>query len=181
MDGVHDPGGKECFGPVRWQADESGKPFHEDWKARAWGILLSSGGHPSWTLDWWRYVRERIEPSGYLTRNYFDQWIQSLAAALIDDAIANIDELVSGRARFEPRTEVRPGANPASAYARLADPKPYKADTEAGPAFAIGDEVRAKAIDHPHHTRLPAYARGRICTVEELQGGESSPMTVPGA
>ncbi len=171
MDGVHDLGGKEGFGPVRWQADESGTPFHEEWEARAWGILLSAGGHPSWTLDWFRHVRERIEPTDYLTRPYFDHWIQTLMAMLIDDEIADMDELISGHSRLEPRTKTYPGDDPAGAHARLADANPYKADVKAGPAFAIGDDVRAKATGHAHHTRLPAYVRGWVGTVQEHHGG----------
>ena len=90
MDGVHDLGGKDGFGPVRWQADEDGAPFHADWEARAWGIFYSAGGHPSWTIDWTRHVRERIEPSVYLATPYFDHWIWTMMAMLIDDGIADI-------------------------------------------------------------------------------------------
>jgi len=173
MDGVHDLGGREGFGPVHWQADESGAPFHAEWEARAWALSLCAGGHPSWTLDWYRHVRERIAPTDYLTRPYFDHWTQTLMAMLIDDGIADLDEVVSGHARFEPKTETYPGADPAGAYADLADADPYKAEVKTKPAFAIGEAVRAKSVGHAHHTRLPAYVRGRTGTVEEQHGGRT--------
>jgi len=36
--------------------------------------------------------------------------------------------------------------------------------------FAVGDRVRTRALDPPHHTRLPRYARGHVGEVVEVQG-----------
>jgi nitrile hydratase len=36
--------------------------------------------------------------------------------------------------------------------------------------FRIGDQVRARRVDPPHHTRLPRYARGAAGTVTGLLG-----------
>ena len=38
------------------------------------------------------------------------------------------------------------------------------------PLFRGGDQVRARAGDPPHHTRLPRYARGQVGEVVEIQG-----------
>ena len=38
------------------------------------------------------------------------------------------------------------------------------------PLFRVGDRVRARAGDPPHHTRLPRYARGQVGEVVEIQG-----------
>ncbi|TQM10026.1 SH3-like domain-containing protein [Pseudonocardia kunmingensis] len=40
----------------------------------------------------------------------------------------------------------------------------------AEPRFAVGDRVRAHAVDPPHHTRVPRYARGHVGEVVEVQG-----------
>ena len=90
MDTVHDIGGRQGFGPVHWQHDHDEEAFHEEWQARAWAMCMCMfavwRGNPEvWTLDWFRHVRERIDPIDYLTRNYYDQWVQSLAATLIDN------------------------------------------------------------------------------------------------
>jgi nitrile hydratase len=42
--------------------------------------------------------------------------------------------------------------------------------TTAEPRYAIGDRVRARAVDPPHHTRVPRYARGQVGEVVEVQG-----------
>jgi nitrile hydratase subunit beta len=38
------------------------------------------------------------------------------------------------------------------------------------PRFAVGDRVRARPVDPPHHTRIPRYARGHVGEVVEVQG-----------
>jgi len=40
----------------------------------------------------------------------------------------------------------------------------------ADPLFRVGDRVRTKVGDPPHHTRLPRYARGQVGEVVEIQG-----------
>lgn len=44
------------------------------------------------------------------------------------------------------------------------------ADATVGARFAVGDRVRTRAVDPPHHTRLPRYARGQVGEVVEVQG-----------
>jgi nitrile hydratase len=39
-----------------------------------------------------------------------------------------------------------------------------------GARFAVGDRVRAVAVDPPHHTRVPRYVRGQRGVVVEVQG-----------
>jgi hypothetical protein len=56
MDGVHDLGGREGFGPIVDKADD--KPFHADWEMRAFGMKQASAASKSWTIDWFRHSRE---------------------------------------------------------------------------------------------------------------------------
>jgi nitrile hydratase len=67
MDGVHDLGGVQGFGPLEIDRDEP--PFHHDWEARMWGLNEAMTGDPGWTIDWWRHVR-LILPLDYLSRPY---------------------------------------------------------------------------------------------------------------
>ena len=101
MDTVHDIGGRQGFGPVHWQHDHDEMAFHEEWQPRAWAMCMCMfavwRGNPEvWTLDWFRHVRERIDPIDYLTRNYYDQWVQTLAATLIDNGTILLEELLAG-------------------------------------------------------------------------------------
>jgi nitrile hydratase len=36
--------------------------------------------------------------------------------------------------------------------------------------FAVGNRVRAAAVDPAHHTRVPRYVRGQVGVVVEVQG-----------
>jgi uncharacterized protein YfaP (DUF2135 family) len=44
--------------------------------------------------------------------------------------------------------------------------------------FTSGDQVRARSVDPPHHTRLPAYVRGAVGTIVEVQGTHRLPDDV---
>ncbi len=65
MDGVHDLGGREGFGPI--PDKEDAQPFHAEWETRAFGMEQSSAGGTGWSIDWFRHCRELIVPTDYLT------------------------------------------------------------------------------------------------------------------
>ena len=98
MDGIHDLGGKEGYGPI--DVDESETPFHAPWEGRMWGISRLARA-PDWTIDWWRHVRELIDPVDYLKRPYFDSWAQTHLAAFINSGIISLEEAVSGKTQPE--------------------------------------------------------------------------------
>src|SRR5215467_9809650 len=78
MDGIHDLGGRQGFGTIN--VHETEVPFHEPWEARVLGIVRAMSPAADWNIDWFRHCRELIEPVDYLTRPYFDQWLQTYAA-----------------------------------------------------------------------------------------------------
>jgi nitrile hydratase len=167
MDGVHDLGGVQGFGPIG--IDDDTRPFKYDWEGRMWGINEAMEGDAGWTLDWWRHVRELIMPIDYLTRPYFDQWAQVYAALLIDSGIATIGEMAEGKTRGAWRA----GASPMGAEAvRKASghTESFRRDTGAKPRFATGQKVTARAAGALGHTRLPGYVRGRTGVVHAYRG-----------
>jgi nitrile hydratase len=169
MDTVHDIGGRQGFGPVRWQKDHDEKPFHEEWQARTWAMCMYMfagwrGNPEAWTLDWFRHVRERIEPINYLTRNYFDQWVQSLAATLIDNGTIRLEEFLPGSAAIVDESTRKSGSTTEKS---LADGNELAASE---PAFSVGQKVRTKMSIAAFHTRLPAYVRGRVGVIESYHG-----------
>ena len=149
MDGVHDLGGREGFGPVPWQQDADGAPFHEAWEPRAWALFLAfmRFGDPAWNLDWCRHVKERIGPLDYLSHNYFDLWTQTAMAATIEGGFAKVEEYVDGKAHFQPPEQTR-------------DEPCTPAETNA-PTYSVGDAVRVKHNLPDRHTRRPGYTAGR--------------------
>ena len=167
MAGIHDLGGRQGFGPI--DVDEKEEPFHEPWEGRVRGMVNAMGRPPDWSIDWFRHCRELIDPVDYLSRPYFDQWLQSYCAMLVNSGVATVEELASGHARG-PVTGV--SAPMSAAAVATARPGAARFDREPGapPRYAVGDAVRAITLGTPGHTRLPGYARGRRGVVHALHG-----------
>ena len=163
MDTIHDLGGREGFGPVRWQDDTDSMLFHHAWQARTWAICLNmfrrfTEDQTGWTLDWHRHVIERIPPAQYLAMNYFEKWAQHMMATLIDDGVASIEEFAEGRSHRKPRPVPR---------------NPFPVATDPGaPRFKVGDRVVARRSTAAMHSRLVSYARGRTGIVDVWHGPE---------
>ena len=117
MDGVHDLGGREGFGPIVGKTDD--KVIHADWEIRDFAMKQSSAAGQSWTIDWFRHCRELADPIDYLTRPYYDQWLTTLAAQLIDEGYLSLDEIKRGASAFV----AKPGLPPQTAEAARADRK----------------------------------------------------------
>lgn len=172
MDGPHDLGGKEGFGPV--EVDEPEVPFHHDWEGRMWGIARSTGA-PGWTIDWWRHMRELIDPVSYLSRPYFDSWAQTQIAGFVDSGTFTFEEAVTGRSAAasgdEPQVLSREDA--VAADRRSA----HRFDRELGtaPAYQAGDAVRARRLGRTGHTRLPNYVHGCVGIIHAYHGAHVLP------
>jgi nitrile hydratase subunit beta len=168
MDGVHDLGGREGFGPILDKDDD--KPFHADWETRAFGIKQSSAAATSWTIDWFRYCRELTGPVDYLTRPYFDQWLTTLAAQMVDEGYLTLDEVKTGASSFAPNPSRSPQSSQA-ARASVNDPRSFAVSVNAPPRFALGATVRCRLDGGSGHTRLPGYVRGRAGEIHTHHGG----------
>jgi nitrile hydratase len=167
MDGIHDLGGKHGYGPI--DVDEPEVAFHAPWEGRMWAISRNRGA-PGCTIDWWRHVRELIEPADYLTRPYFDQWAQTEFAVHIDAGVFTLDEVIAGRSSSPPAPN-RPGLDRDGALdADRARAYRFDRDINEAPQFAAGERVRASAFGSTHHSRLPDYVRGREGTIHAHHG-----------
>lgn len=172
MDGVHDLGGRQGFGPI--DVDEPEAPFHAPWEGRMWGIARAMRRPPGWTIDWWRHGRELIDPADYLSRPYYDQWMQTYAALLVDSGIATVTEIATGETQA-PSVDLGPPMPPEEVAAASAAAVRFDRADAGPPAFAVGDRVRAKLAGAPGHTRLPGYVRGRVGTIHALRGAHVLP------
>jgi nitrile hydratase subunit beta len=172
MDGVHDLGGREGFGPIKGKHD--GQMIHAEWEIRDFAIKQSAAAGQSWTIDWFRYCRELADPVDYLTRPYYDQWLTTAVAQFIDEGYLTLDEVKAGVAAFTPK----PGVPPQSAEAACAavkNPRSFAVSVNAPPRFAIGERVRCRLDGGVGHTRLPQYARGRAGEIHSHHGGHALP------
>jgi len=167
MDSIHDLGGRQGFGPV--DAKEPEEPFHSDWEARAFAIVRAMSRAPDWTLDKFRFTREQMDPVDYLTRPYYDQWIQCYAALMVGSDLASVEELSSGHSATGP-ADLAPPRGPDSVTAEKKKASPFDRPEEGTPKFVSGDRVSAKSHGHGGHTRLPGYVRGHKGEVSHVRG-----------
>ena len=159
MDGIHDLGGKQGFGPV--DVGEEEVAFHADWEGRMWAIAQCSSGHDGWTIDWWRHCRELIDPVDYLARPYFDSWMQTYTATYIDSGTLSLEEIIEAKSTT-PLFEPPPARNVEEVLSDIQSQGiSFEQALSQAPRFSAGDQVTTRQLVTSHHTRLPAYARGK--------------------
>ena len=72
MNGVHDMGGMQDFGPVVAEPNEP--VFHAPWEARAFALNQAAGAWRKWSVDAWRHKIESLPPVDYLRLSYYEKW-----------------------------------------------------------------------------------------------------------
>jgi len=167
MNGVHDMGGLQCFGPVRPEANEP--LFHAAWERRALAMTLAMGATGQWNIDLSRAARESLAPAVYLGSSYYEIWIRALEVLLLERALVEPAEIGSGICAVpgKPLPDVLHTADVASA---LAKGSPTERPAAAPARFEPGDRVVARNLHPPGHTRLPRYVRGHAGTVQRVHG-----------
>lgn len=168
MNGPHDLGGSQGFGPINPEPNEP--YFHGDWEKRALGVTLTAGAMGHWTIDESRHARETIPPAQYLAASYYEVWIRALEVLLERHGFATRAEMDAGQKRqagTEPKRVLKPEAVPAV----LAKGGPCDRSVAAEPCFKPGDRVRTRNMNPTGHNRLPRYAKGKAGVVEAVQGG----------
>jgi nitrile hydratase len=172
VNGVHDMGGMDGFGPVR---PEAGEPvFHAPWEGRVMAVMRAMGSIGAWNLDLFRNAREHQPAAFYLTASYYKSWAASMETLLLGRGLATSDELAAGHAKHPARPLKRARltlADVALACRRGAYGRPPPKEA----AFRVGDRVRTRNINPPTHTRLPRYARGRSGVIEMVHGCQVFP------
>ena len=147
MNGVHDMGGMDGFGPIPIEKDEP--VFHADWEKRMFAILMSLGREFR-NVDEFRHAIERIPAPVYLDSSYYERWLDAMMTMLVEKKRVTREELVARGA--EPIAPAQPanhfrGNSPAVRRRRA--------------RFREGDRVVARNLNPTGHTRLPRYVRGK--------------------
>jgi nitrile hydratase len=172
MNGVHDMGGMEGFGPIAPAADEP--VFHADWEGRVLAMTIAMAAWRKWSIDARRHQRELIPPAEYLAMSYYERWLRALEELTLRAGQITAAELQDGHARGAP---VVPALRAAAVDPLLARGSNFTRDVAIAPRFRAGDAVRTKNIQPHGHTRLPRYARGRNGTIARDHGVHVFPDT----
>jgi len=91
MDGVHDLGGRQGFGPVVHSTDAA--VFHEEWEKRInalYGVAVRAG---LFNMDEYRHAIERMEPRHYMSAGYYERTLTSLATLCVEKGVLSLSDL----------------------------------------------------------------------------------------
>ena len=95
MNGQHDMGGMQCYGPVEPEKDEP--IFHADWEKRALAMTVGMGFSGKWNLDVSRFNRESLPSEFYLTKSYYQIWLAGLQNLMLQRDMVTQSELETGK------------------------------------------------------------------------------------
>lgn len=157
-----DLGGQEVPGAI--VPEPEGELFHAPWEPRVMALVVAMGPTGMSNIDMNRSVRETLP--NYRQLSYYEIWLAALeklvqqkgllgAAPPPPVQVLRLDAVASVIRRGRPAS--RAAARPAR--------------------FAIGDAVCTVRTQPQHHTRLPAYARGKRGVVELIHGAHVFPDT----
>ncbi len=148
MDGMHDLGGKQGFGPVRYSLDA--QAFHGRWEVRVNSLYAHAVRLGIFNMDEYRHAIERMEPRHYLTASYYERSLTSLATLCVEKGVVTREELERrAGGSFPLATPLGPGRGNVAKRER----------------FQPGDRVRVREDYVPGHVRMPGYIRGKVGTV----------------
>ncbi len=161
VDGVHDLGGMQGFGPVEMETDEP--VFHADWERHAFRLTISAmlAGHLNGRF---RHAIERMDPAWYLASPYYEHWLTATATGLVEGGVITQEELDDRLGA--PYPVARPVRAP-----RLDDPGPSVEVHR----YGVGETVRVREWHPLGHTRAPRYVQGKPGVVVRLDGVFSVP------
>jgi nitrile hydratase len=160
VDGVHDLGGVEGFGPVELTPSEP--VFHEDWERRAFRVNMASLIAVGSGAARWRHGIERMDPVHYLSSSYYEHWLTSSSSLLVESGVVSSDEL-----------EERAGGRFPLSRPDRGTPPEAEARTE--PRFKVGQRVRVREWHPQGHTRAPRYVQGKRGKVTRIDGAFNLP------
>ena len=167
MNGPHDMGGMQCYGPVQPEADEP--VFHAQWEKKALALTVGMGFSGMWNLDISRFARESLPPEFYLSKSYYQIWIAGLQNLMLERGMVSQEELATGKMESPP-VETRPAVSPENMPAALSKGGPVERNANSEPLFKIGEKIRSRNINPSGHTRLPRYVRGKIGRIADIHG-----------
>lgn len=170
MNGAHDVGGVQTFGPV--DPGDDGHPFHAAWEGRTFALYLILLAQGVYNVDEFRDRRERIPPPVFFQKSYFDLWLTATETLVVEKGVVTREEL---EARMLDLAELEPpsgGDGGELARRMLENVRHGRASRREGPPprFEPGDRVRTRNVHPAGHIRMPGYVRGKLGVVDRSHG-----------
>ncbi len=173
MDGVHDLGGMQGFGPIPVESGDADFRHIEEWEKRMWGLARSNLA-PGITIDWFRHCIERMEPADYLDYAYFNKWCANYFVLMLDNGTITTDEIRRGHVEVPDQIAAVQTLGDVLESTRRSNAS-FEMEPSTESLFAVGQRVETNRFAHASHTRLPRYARGVSGTIIAHHGAHALP------
>jgi len=160
-----DLGGQEGHGTVVPESQEP--PFHADWESRVFGMTLAMGASGAWNIDMSRSARETLPD--YPALSYYEIWAAALQKLLTERGLVSAEEFAAAR-MLHPALPVACVLRAADVPGVLARGSPTVRAASQPARFTAGEHIRTRTGPVDHHTRLPAYAQGKLGRVVHVHG-----------
>ena len=167
MDGIHDMGGMDGFGPIPIKNKEP--VFHATWEARVWAMNTALGAWGEWNIDAGRYTLEQLDPALYLSSSYYQRWLYRTENLLVDHGLVSREEIETPPANRNTKISREP-LSLDEILTRQRNTRSARLNDEVAPRYHMGDQVRARNIHPKGHTRIPRYVRGRLGVIDRDHG-----------
>ena len=164
MDGIHDLGGLQGFGPVDHSPSEP--VFAAEWERQAVRVTLAVNIALGGNTPQFRHSIERMDPAHYLSSSYYEHWLTGVSTLAVEAGIATADELAVQAGGTFPLARAIRGTAPATPPANRTDAR-----------FVVGDHVRVRELHALGHSRAPRYVQGKRGVVTRVDGADSFPDT----
>ena len=157
-----DLGGQDVPGAIVQEPE--GEYFHAPWESRVMALVVAMGPTGMSNIDLNRATRETLP--NYRELSYYEIWLAALEKlalqkGVLSDAPPKPVQVLRAQTVMAAIRKGFSASRPAARPAR----------------FSVGDRVRTAAVQPDHHTRLPAYTRGRVGAIERVHGAHVFPDT----
>ena len=167
MNGVHDMGGMQDMGAIRYEKNEP--VFHARWESRVFAIYLATSAWRKWNIDAARHSREVIPPAEYLRMSYYEKWFNGQIELLVQSGLVTAAEIESG-VPAAGTAKATPPMTVDKIPGMLASRINASRNVPVAPRFQAGQRVRVRNMHPVGHTRVPRYARGKLGTIARDHG-----------
>jgi len=157
-----DLGGEDVPGAIVQESE--GEYFHAPWEPRVMAMVVAMGPTGMSNIDMNRAARETLP--NYRDLSYYEIWLAALEKLALQKGVLG-DTPPPPKQVLHAETAIATIKKGFSASRPATHPA----------RFSIGDRVRTAAAPPDHHTRLPAYARGKRGVVARVHGVHVFPDT----
>jgi nitrile hydratase len=148
MDGMHDLGGKQGFGPIEYEF--GGPAYHSQWASRVHALSSLARKLRIFNIDEYRHAIERMAPRHYLCACYYERVLTGTATLCVEKGLVSAEELQSLAGVDYP----------------LSHPLgPGRLNRPAARHFEMGETLRVRDERVPGHVRIPGYVLGKTGVV----------------